>query len=973
MADRDPIRTSTKGSYATEPLAGNRIVIVALGASAGGLEAFERFFNQMPSDSGMAFVLVQHLDSEHKSILSDLIGQYTTMPVAQITDRVKVQPNCVYVIPPDRDLSVLHDTLHIMEPVQPRHQRLTIDNFLRSLADDKQERAACIILSGTGSDGTLGLKAIKEAGGVVMVQEPVSAKFDGMPASAVQTGLADFILPPEEMPAALVACLGSQKPPNDVSVREDLIDSLQKVFIILRSKTGHDFSQYKENTILRRVQRRMAIKQIHRLDHYVKYLQKDREEVKTLFKELLIGVSSFFRDREVFDLLEERVIPDLIKDRGPDQPLRIWVPGCATGEEAYSLAILCQEQMDVLNKVCKVQIFTTDLDHQAIEAARRGIYPDTIAADVSPERLNRFFSKDGSTYQVNKRIREMLVIAEQNVIKDPPFSGMDLISCRNLLIYFGATLQAKVLPIFHYALKPNGYLQLGTSETTDGSSHLFEVVSRKWKLYRRKAISAVRQVGFEIKTPHPPAEATPHSIQKTSYERAEISLKKGVEALLLAKHTPACVIINEHYEAIYIHGRTGQYLEAPTGRTNWNLLKLAREGLLPDLTTAVRKAKTEESAVRYDGLSVQVNGGVQHLNLLVRPLVEPEVMAGCMAVIFESVGPIQPKDKPKLLVTPGDKDQRIAELEKELRSTKEYLQTTIEELESSNEEMKSTNEEMQASNEELQSANEELETSKEEGQSINEELTTVNSEHQEKITALSKANDDMANYLASTEVGVIFLDLKLRIRRFTPRVTEFIKLIPSDIGRPLGDIATSLISQPLSQEAEAVLEDLVPREKEVQITDGKWFFMRMKPYRTTENVIDGVVITFMDITLQKQQEQMGRLAVVVRDSSDAITVQDFDGFITAWNPGAERMYGYSEKEAVGMEIAHLIPEEKRQEEREVSQQIIVGNSVPPFKTVRCAKGGARVEVMVISTALCDKVGNPYAIATTERPLVRPNA
>ncbi|MBF0384165.1 MAG: PAS domain-containing protein, partial [Magnetococcales bacterium] len=936
--------------------------IVAIGASAGGLEAYERFFKNVPSSSGMVFVLVQHLDSEHKSILAQLIARYTTMKVTQVEDGTKVQPNCVYVIPPDRDLGIFHDTLYLHEPTQPRHHRLTIDTFLRSLAEDAKERAICIILSGTGSDGTHGLKSIKEAGGVVMAQEPNSAKFDGMPVNAIQTGLVDFTLPPEEMPGKLASYLQHRnlniQTTAMVPVGDNIKEELQKIFLILRSNVGHDFSQYKENTILRRVHRRMAINQMDSIADYIMLLQKNRGESSTLFKELLIGVSSFFRDTEVFELLESKIVPGLLANRSSDQTIRIWVPGCATGEEAYSIAILLQEQMEALNSQFNVQIFSTDLNKIAIETARRGIYPNTISAEISQDRLKRYFTKNGNNYEINKKIRDMLVIAEQNLIKDPPFSSLDLISCRNLLIYFGASLQAKVLPVFHYALKPNGHLLLGTSETTGSNSHLFKVINRKLKLYQRKSIFMHDKKQFEPpKIPTFKEPPVAFSLESDKIE-LDLELKVAMDNFLLTQHTPACVIIDENYEIKYIHGRTGKYLEANQGKASLNILKQARKGLLPDLTTAVRKVKTEGRAVRYEGLKVGVNGGVQHINLMVEPISDLPELASYKAVLFEDIGQIQKEHLAKPMVTTGDKDKRIAELEKELRSAREFLQTTIEELESSNEELKSTNEEIQASNEELQSANEELETSKEEGQSINEELTTVNSEYQEKINELSKANDDMANYMASTDVGVVFLDLDLHVRRFTPRISEFINLIPSDIGRPLSHIVTNLSYESISNDANKVLEDLVPIEVEVKTKSGQWFNMRVNPYRTLENVIDGVVITFVDITNIKKQAELNRLAVVVKDSYDAITVQDFSGFITAWNPGAERMYGYLEEEAIGRSINIILPKGEKNEFNSISKKIAAGKQVLPFETQRHTKDGKILDVFVTITALCDKTGKP---------------
>jgi len=526
--------------------------IVAIGASAGGLDALEQFLTNMPADTGMAFVLVQHLDPTHKSILVDLVNRYTPMKVFEVQDGMRVEPNCAYIIPPNRDMAILHRTLQLIEPTAPRGLRLPIDYFFRSFAQDQEERAICIVLSGTGTDGTLGLKAIKEQGGMAMVQEPESAKYDGMPRSAIATGLVDFVLPADKMMNQLIAFLQHPFVPGAKEAAAPVpksIDDLQKIYILLRDQTGHDFSSYKPNTIVRRIERRMTVNQIERIGDYVRYLQHNPSEVETLFKELLIGVSNFFRDPEAFEVLEKQVIPAVFEAKQTGQPIRIWVPGCATGEEAYSIAILLREQMEALKRDFQVQIYATDIDSKAIEVARSGIYPDSIAVDLSPERLNRFFLQEDSTYHVNRVVRDMLVFAEQSIIKDSPFSRLDLISCRNLLIYLGAELQKRVLQLCHYALNQDGYLFLGNSETIGDSTDLFEVVDRKWKLFRRKGKTSQARTYL-----HPPTLPFPIVVSRISAHTAgkppKPNLRQLTEQLLLEDYAPACVIINMdfHYD-----------------------------------------------------------------------------------------------------------------------------------------------------------------------------------------------------------------------------------------------------------------------------------------------------------------------------------------------------------------------------------------------------------------------------------------
>ncbi|MGO9259020.1 MAG: chemotaxis protein CheB [Bryobacteraceae bacterium] len=970
--------------------------IVGIGASAGGLAAFEAFFSGMPADTdpGMAFVLVQHLAPDHKSVLSELVKRYTRMEVFEVADGMAAKPNCAYIIPPNRDMAFLNGTLQLLEPTTPRFHRLPIDFFFRSLAQDQHERAICIVLSGTGSDGALGVRAVKGEGGMVMAQNPESTEYDGMPRSAIATGLVDYVLPPAEMPAQLMAyvthALG-RTPHPAASPAPKTDDALKKIFLLLRAQTGHDFSQYKQNTITRRVERRMAVHQIERLDGYVRYLQQTPSEVEALFRDLLIGVTNFFRDPEAFSALQEQVIPRLFTGKPAGATIRVWVPGCSTGEEAYSIAILLQERVTALKQNLKVQVFATDIDRQAIGYARAGIFPASIAADISPDRLARFFAQepDGNAYRIHKIVRDIVIFSEQDVIKHPPFTKLDLISCRNVLIYMGGELQKKLIPLLHYALNPGGMLFLGTSETVGEFVDLFATVDRKWKLYQRKedADGAHRPGREGFLPPLSEDGSVPWPSGKAPVE-SKLPLRELAERALLQQFAAAGALVNERGDILYLHGRTGQYLEPAPGEAGMNILKMAREGLRRDLTTALRKAVALKGPARYPGLRVKANGDFATVNLTVRPVSASADAAAApklFLVVFEDAPAADPGRSEKAAPVEAsegtgksdtDVEARIAALKRELRAKEEYLQTTNEELETSNEELKSSNEEMQSVNEELQSANEELETSKEELQSVNEELATVNAELQTKVADLSRSNNDMNNLLAGTGIGTIFVDHHLRIQRFTPAVTQVINLILTDVGRPVGHVVSKLAGYDrLVADVQAVLESLTPKEIEVQTHAGAWYLLRIWPYRTLENVIEGGVITFTEATEMKkaqaalrESEALRRLAVVVRDAHDAITVQDFGGRILAWNPGAERMYGWSEAEALAMNISDLIPEALRQDALAMVRQQSRAEVLQPYRTQRIAKDGRVVEVALTATALVNEAGEAYAIATTERKI-----
>jgi two-component system CheB/CheR fusion protein len=832
--------------------------IVGIGASAGGLAAFESFFSGMPvdADPGMAFVLVQHLAPDHKSILTDLIQRYTRMQVFEVEDGMVVRPNCTYIIPPNRGMAFLGGALQLLEPTSPRGQRLPIDYFFRSLAQDQHERAICVVLSGTGSDGAQGVRAIKGEGGMAMAQNPTTTEYDGMPRSAIATGLVDFELPPSEMPAQLIAYAAhafGKAPKLAAAPSPKSENALKKIFILLRAQTGHDFSQYKPSTINRRIERRMALQQIDTMESYVKHVQQTPTEVESLFRDLLIGVTNFFRDPPVFQALEEKIMPQLFVGKPIGGSIRVWTPGCATGEEAYSLAILLAEHQDSLKQSCKIQVFATDIDNQAIATARAGLYPASIAADVSPERLARYFSAegDGSAYRIHKTIRDMLIFSEQDVIKDPPFSRLDLISCRNLLIYMGSDLQKKLIPLFCYALNPGGFLVLGTSETVGDFGNLFTVQDRKMKIYQRKDIlQGASRIGLGSFLPPQTAmdAALPQVVAGTMPNQKKLTLRELTEQALLQQLVPSGALVNVHGDILYLHGRTGMYLEPAVGEVGvYNILKMAREGLRHELTSALHKVAAGMEIVRSPGLRVKTNGSFTPVNLIVRPA-QPNAEATSepplFLIILEEAPPetdVQTPRSPDL-----GADTQVAALKQELRAKEEYLQTT-------NEELKSSNEEMQSINEELQSTNEELETSKEELQSVNEELATVNAELQNKVADLTRANNDMNNLLAGTGIGTVFVDHGLRILRFTPPATKIINLIQSDIGRPVGHIVSNLAGyDSLLEDTRAVLDTLVPKEVEVHSLAGMWYAMRILPYRTLENVIEGAVITFTDITESKQ-------------------------------------------------------------------------------------------------------------------------
>ncbi|PIQ34148.1 MAG: SAM-dependent methyltransferase [Zetaproteobacteria bacterium CG17_big_fil_post_rev_8_21_14_2_50_50_13] len=823
--------------------------IVGLGASAGGLKAFEQFFLNMPADSGMAFVLISHLDPDHASMLTEILQRTTNMPVIQVLHQMTVAPNCVYAITPNHNLTLSNGILYPGTPDAPRGHRMVIDTFMRSLAEEMAEQAIGIILSGNGSDGTLGLGAIQQAGGSTLVQEPDSAKYNGMPDSAIQAGYASYILPVDKMPAQLLS-IGRKPDAQRKNSRPAPAGekSMSRILMLLRSATGYDFTLYKQSTINRRVARRMSLHNCEDLEAYARYLKAHPAELQLLLKELLINVTSFFRDTAAFDELKQKILPQILASKTPDDVFCVWVAGCASGEEAYSIAMLLHELIDEADLALRIQIYSTDIDEDAIAIARAGIYPASIAQLVSPERLQQFFSKEEKGYRINKRIRESVVFAIQDVVKDPPFTRLDLLSCRNLMIYLKPELQDRLIPIFHYALKPGGVLLLSPSESIGKHSGLFTPLNRKWQLYRAaNTLASIRTVlsfgSLSVADGNTKeADSMNEHIKQTDF--AELTKR-----MLLKSFAPNSVLTDLKGNILYIYGDTGNYLRPAPGHPTLNIVEMARDGLQLELRAALNSAGKGTSTLNRE-VSIRSKGASLEVNFSLRPLHMQDGQAPLLLVSFQDVSrPARGKS-----VTPQHEMGRVEELERELLFTRENMQATNEELQSSNEELQSTNEEFQSTNEELQSTNEELETSKEELSSVNEELTSVNAELQSKIEQLSQTENDIKNLFDNTKVATIFINTSFTIKRFTREAEQIYRLVATDAGRPLSDIKSNIDHVDLLADARSVLDSLVPCEREVHSINGSSYLARIQPYRTLNNVIEGVVLTFTDISARVAAE-----------------------------------------------------------------------------------------------------------------------
>ena len=832
---------------------------VGVGASAGGLAPIQQFLAGVPAASGLAYVVVQHLDPTHKAMLVELLARSTAMPVFEAAESMRLEPDVVYVIPPNRDLTLAAGVLHLAPPAQPRGLRLPIDLLFSSIARDQGERAVGVVLSGMGSDGTLGLQAIKSQGGLTLVQSPESAQFDSMPKSAIAAGCVDIVGLSADLPAHILRVAaeqqaGSQYPEGSDENNEQ---ALHSILHLLHERCKHDLSDYKPSTLRRRIQRRMSVHGLATQAAYDGFVKKNPQELDLLFKEMLIGVTSFFRDPGVWKEFKDAVLPALLARKSAGSRLRAWIVGCSTGEEAYSLAMVFKEVVAELPAAAgySIQIFASDLSADAINTARRGWYPAKIATEMDAARLAKFFSAQGDGYLIDKQVREMVLFAQHDVILDPPFTKLDLLSCRNLMIYFNASLQRRLMPLFSYSLLSGGALLLGSSETVGNSNGLFTPISQKSRLYRRNehALSA-GSLDFPI-LPRQPSSRLPNEAKLSQPAVESNNLQSDAEQVLLQEVSPAAVLVNEQGDVVFINGSVSKYLEPASGKANWNIHVMALPAIRTQIAAALRQAVQAQGTVELRGLLLG-NGAQVALNVTVKVMLSPQSLAGLAMIVFrEAVEQLPVKRRRG---RPGS--VLGAATAEELQGSKDEIQTLRQEMGASAEKLQTANEELQSTNEELQSANEELTTSKEESQSMNEELQTLNGELQSKLDDLALAQSDMQNLLNSTDIATLFLDSSLNVRRYTDKITRIIQLREGDIGRPLTDLASTLNYPKLNDDAKETLRTLTPTEKQITTTDGLWFMVRIKPYRTLSNVIQGVVITLIDITAAKDLEARLRKA-----------------------------------------------------------------------------------------------------------------
>jgi two-component system CheB/CheR fusion protein len=952
--------------------------IVVIGASAGGLESLNQFFPVMPASSGCAFVIVSHLDPKHVSVLSEIIQHKTTMKVSLAKEGVKVSANCVYVIPPNKNMTIANSVLHLHELTVSSTLSHQINTFFHSVASDQGENAIAIILSGSGSDGTEGISAIHHAGGMVIAESRDSAKFKGMPESAIASGNVDFILPVTDIPNTLLDIIGGninslQESPSSHESR--ILAALPEVFALLFSATQQDFSNYKTTTICRRIERRMAVHHMTQISDYLCLLRDNAQEVMILYKQLLIGVTRFFRDVDAFEQLENKHLLELIRKKPANDPLRIWVAGCSSGEEVYSIAIIVDECMEQLNRQFEVQIFGTDIDEAAISIARAGIYPKIINQDISPQRLNNYFVEKSNGYQVSNKIRETVIFAVQNLTSNPPFSKLDLLCCRNLLIYFTQDLQRKILPLFHYSLKADGLLFLGSSESLGPASILFSVLDKKCKIFKKLPNMEKKYPLFNLT--HPKRDfsmyKTELSQQKKTFE--EVNSLKLLKAMLYQSGMPASAIINEQGEIVYVHGKLGPYLELPEGLCDFNILNMAKLGLKISLSKAIDQLHSDHKAITIPKLRISDKQSVIHFNLILKPLPEFKTAGSNLTmVIFEEI-PV--KKEPSTITAPFVNSAQFEQLTEELRYTKESLQSHIEELETSNEDMIATNEELQSTNEELQSSNEELETSREELQSLNEESSTVGAELKCQVDDLMKANDDIKNLLDTTNIATIFLDTHCAVRLCTPQANKIFPLTNADIGRPLSHFASKLVDVNVEQLSLQVLDNLLMKELEVRDVDNNILRMCIRPYRTLKNLIDGVVITFEDISKIKKvdamlqissdnlQENMFFMSGAFLLAPHAMIIKDLNGLIIALNEQAVKLYGWSREELLGQPITMLTPEKYLQQM--VDAASLCHNhkeNIVDIATYRLTKSGETIAQKETLSRMTDVSGKVCAVVYT---------
>ena len=893
-------------------------LVVGIGASAGGIAALQQFFTLIPPHSGVAYVVVLHLSPEHESRLSELLQLVTRMPVMQVTHTTRVEPDHVYVISPNTSLRMVDGNLTVSDVLRLEERRAPVDIFFRTLADAHGPHAVAIVLSGTGPNGSNGIKRVKECGGLVIAQDPGEAEHDDMPRNSIATGVVDYVLRVAEMPARVAvyrAQQGADLPLREPLSPETVAETLRDILTVVRLRTGQDFSHYKPATVLRRIERRQNLHELPDLAAYAVFLRQHPVEASALLKEFLISVTNFFRDPDAFTSIEQHVIPRLLRTKNVKNGVRVWVAGCATGEEAYSIAMLFIEAMQLAEEPA-FQVFATDLDEAAVTCARDGFYTDADVADVSSERLRRFFTREPGGYRVRRDLREAVLFAHHNVLKDPPFSHIDLICCRNLLIYLNRAAQRAALETFHFALNPGGFLLLGSSETAEVSGELYAMVDKSARIYETRALP-VRALPPIPSLPLPARRAVPllANHEPTVIERVSAG---ELHLQLLERYAPPSIVVNEDHQIVHLSGRAGRYLQIGGGEPSRDLLKMVRPELRVGLRSALYQAARDRTSVEVPGLRIAADGEeARALTIVVRPaLGDGDPPRGFFLILFQEID--APQAGAAAVQTASALATDLARgLEEELTRVKAQLRSTIEQHETHAEEAKASNEELQAVNEELRSAAEELETSKEELQSVNEELTTVNQELKIKIEELGLTNNDFQNLINSTQIGTIFLDRALRVKLSTPRARDVFNLLPLDVGRPLSDITSAVLYDGLAADAQRVLEELQTIEREVQTNDGRWFLTRVLPYRTTDERIEGVVVTFLDITDRRAAETQvraseERLRLLIDSVKDyAIFTITPDAAIASWNAGARRMFGYEVDEIVGRPFALLFTEQDR--------------------------------------------------------------
>src|SRR5579875_3189287 len=946
-------------------------LVVGIGASAGGITALKQFFSHVEPDSGLAYVVILHLSPQHESNLPALLQTQTKIPVTQVTETVTVQPNHVYVIPPNKYLVIEGGTIKLIQPERLRGGHSSIDLFFRTLADAYGKNAVAIVLSGTGADGTLGLRRVKEQGGFAIAQDPHEAEYDSMPRNAIDTGLVDLILPAAQMPGRLRTLgAGAQRlhlaaEEEEKQARETDLTEIREVLALLRQRTGHDFTQYKRPTLLRRIARRLQVHGLSDINSYLSFLRENPDEVPALLRDLLITVTNFFRDREAFESLRQEAVPKLFADNSANDQVRVWVVGCATGEEAYSIAMLLCEHAARLSEAPKIQIFATDIDDKAIAEARECRYPQSIALDVSPERLRQFFTKEGDRYRVKKEIRELILFAPHNVLRDPPFSKLDLVSCRNLLIYLNREMQERALATFHFALNPGGYLFLGASESAEGAGSLFSPVDKKHRIYVRRPVMAPAQAAHPI--PRLAAwNFRPPEALETKATSYGVLHHKVVEEL-----APPSVLINEEYDIVHLSEHAGRFLRFAGGEPSRNLLKVVHPGIRLDLQAILLAAKARTGEAQTAGESrrvqVEIEGKPCIVDVTVRRVMDgPPAARGFFLVIFDEISQSSAAGAgEQQAALAGANLDVVAQLEEELQRTRDQLHLTVEQYETTTEELKASNEELQAINEELRSTTEELETSKEELQSLNEELTTVNQELREKIEELGRANSDLQNLMSSTDIGTIFLDRGLKIKLYTERARELFNITATDIGRPLEHFTHKLEYAALSEDAEAVLRTLQSREREVCGSNNRWYLARLLPYRTMDDKIDGVVLNFVDITEHRHAEELRRQAAALQEQSQIlglanVFIRGLDDRIVLWNTGCERLYGYTKEEALGRVSYELLASEFSEPLKTIKDRLFSSGSWEG-EFIQVTRSGERVTVASRWVLHRNEAGEPSAI------------